>query len=151
MNSILPISIAPARVDRVNAGDTDLLGHVARARNFCRWIEDHGDNLIAAVRLLGGEEWADRAVGVVAKARKGDPLMASRRTIVALSKLLHGSHTSDMENCEAWPFTWLHPDDPRAMNAMRCTDALDDGLSAMDALRRAGLTMGPNAEGGGIG
>ena len=150
MNSILPISIAPAQVDRVDAGDTDLLEHVARARNFCRWLGDHGDNLIAAVQLLGGPGWAGRAARVVAKARKGDPLMASRSTIVALSKLLHGSHTSDMECFEAWPFTWLHPDDPRATNAMRCADALDDGLSAMDALRRAGLTKGSNAKGGGI-
>ena len=150
MNSILPISIASAQVDRVGAVETDLLVNVARARNFCRWLADEGDNLIAAVRLLGGPEWAERAAGIVATARNGGPLTASLRTIVALSKLLHGSHANDIDSFEAWPFTWLHPDDPRATNAMRCADALDDGLSAMDALRRAGLTTGSDAKRGRI-
>jgi len=37
-------------------------------------------------------------------------------------------------------FTSLHPDDPRATNAMRCAEAVDRGLRAMEALRLAGLT-----------
>ena len=139
MNSILPISIASANVDRVDASDTELLRHIARFQDFCQWLRDEGDNLIAAVQLLGGPGWAKRGAGIVAHARDGGPLMASRGTIVALSKLLHGSHAGEIESFEAWPFTWLHPDDPRATNAMRCADALDCGLSAIDELRRAGL------------
>jgi hypothetical protein len=144
MTKCLPHHLASARADAASARDIVPLGHATRARDFCRWLEEEGDNLIAAVLLLGGPGWAKRAAGVVAAAREGDPLTTSCNTIKALSCLLHGSHAGDMESFGAWPYTWLHPDDPRATNAMRCADALDSGLRAINALRasRSGSTPG---------
>ena len=144
MTRILPLHIAFERASTTSALDAALLGQVTSAQDFRRWLEDEGDNLIAAVRLLGGPEWAERAARVVGAARDGGPLTASRNTIKALSELLNGSHACDMESFEAWPFTSLHPDDPRATNAMRCADALDSGLRAINALRasRSGSTPG---------
>lgn len=144
MTKCLPHHLASARADAASARDIVPLGHATRARDFRRWLEEEGDSLIAATRLLGGPEWAERAAGFVAAARNGGPLTTSCNTIRALSQLLHGSHTSDIEGFEAWPYTWLHPDDPRATNAMRCADALDSGLRAINALRasRSGSTPG---------
>lgn len=135
MTTILPLHIAFARAGTTGAFDTTQFGQVTAAKDFRRWLQDEGDNLIAAARLLGGPEWAERAAAVVALARDGGPLTESRNAIKALSQLLHGNHASDIESFEAWPFTWLHPDDPRATNAMRCADALDAGLGAINALR----------------
>ena len=119
---------------------TALLRHLTNARDFCRWLENEGDTLIASADLLGGPEWADRAKVIVAVARNGGPVTARRKTLKALSALLSGCHADELEGCEAWPFTLLHPDDPRATNAMLCAEALDRGLRAMEALRLAGLT-----------
>lgn len=137
MTRSLPLHIAFARAGTAAAYDTDLLGQVTPVQNFRRWLQDEGDNLIAAVQLLGGPEWAKRAARVVTAARSDKPLTASHNMIKALSRLLHGNHASDIDSFEAWPFTWLHPDDPRATNAMRCADALDAGLRAINAQRAA--------------
>ena len=135
MTRILPLHIAFARAGTAGAHDTDQLGQVTPGQDFRRWLQNEGDNLIEAARLLGGPQWARRAARVVVTARDGDPLTASRNTIKALSRLLHGNHASDIESFEAWPFTWLHPDDPRATNAMRCADAIDAGLRAINTQR----------------
>lgn len=119
---------------------TALLRHLTNARDFCRWLEKDGDMLIAAAELLGGPDWAERARVIVAVARNGGPITARVRAIKALSRLLHGRHADGLDGFGAWPFTWLHPDDPRATNAMLCAEALDRGLRAMEALRLAGLT-----------
>ena len=137
MTRILPLHIAFARAGTAGALDTAPLGQVTSVQDFRRWLQDEGDNLIAAARLLGGPEWARRAAAVVATARDGGPLTAKSNTINALSDLLHGSHACDLESFEAWPFTWLHPDDPRATNAMRCADAIDAGLRAINTQRAA--------------
>jgi len=119
---------------------TALLRHLTNARDFCRWLEKEGDTLIAAADVLGGPEWAERARVIVTVARNGGPVTARVPAIRALSRLLHGRHADGLEGAEAWPFTWLHPDDPRATEAMLCAEALDRGLRAMEALRLAGLT-----------
>ncbi|MEI4233426.1 hypothetical protein [Roseovarius sp. D22-M7] len=119
---------------------TALLRHVTNARDFCRWLEDNGDMLIAAADLLGGADWAERARVIVTVARTGGPVTARVHTLEALSRLLHGGHADSLDGSEAFLFSSLHPDDPRATNAMRCAEALDRGLRAMEALRLAGLT-----------
>ena len=106
----------------------------------CRWLEKDGDTLIAAADVLGGPDWARHAKVVVDVARNGGPITARVHAIKALSRLLQGCHADGLEGSGAWPFTWLHPDDPRATNAMLCAEALDGGLRAMEALRLAGLT-----------
>jgi len=119
---------------------TALLRHLTNARDFCRWLEDEGDTLIASADLLGGPAWSERAKVVVAVARNGGPITARVHAIKALSRLLHGNHADSLDGCGAEVFTSLHPDDPRATNAMRCAEAVDRGLRAMEALRLAGLT-----------
>ena len=119
---------------------TALLRHLTNARDFCRWLEEEGDTLVASADLLGGPEWAERAKVIVAVARNGGPVTARVHAIKALSRLLSGCHADEFGGAESWPFTWLHPDDPRATNAMLCAEALDRGLRAMEALRLAGLT-----------
>jgi len=119
---------------------TALLRHVTIARDFFRWLEEEGDALIAAADLLGGPDWSHRARAVVAVARNGGPITARVHAIKALRKLLHGDHADSLDGCDAVVFTSLHPDDPRATNAMRCAEALDHGLRAMEALRLSGLT-----------
>ena len=119
---------------------TALLRHLTNARDFCRWLETDGDRLIAAADLLGGPEWSERARVIVAVARNGGPITARVHAIKALRKLLHGDHADSLDGCDAVVFTSLHPDDPRATNAMRCAEALDHGLRAMEALRLSGLT-----------
>jgi hypothetical protein len=94
---------------------TALLRHVTTARDFCRWLEDDGDMLIATADLLGGPDWAERAQAVVAVARNGGPVSARVRTLAALSRLLHCAHTDGLVR---WPVPDLHPDDPRATGAM---------------------------------
>lgn len=118
---------------------TALLRHVTCARDFCRWLEQDGDQLIAAAHLLGGPDWAFRAEGIVATARNGGPVSAKCKTLRALSGLLHGCVADRLEGSASWPPISLDPDDPRAITAMRCAEALDRGLRAMEALRLAGL------------
>jgi len=117
-----------------------LIRHMNRASDFLRWLQDEGDALIAAASLLGGESWQKRARAVVVTARKGGNIAARRNALAALHRLLHGGYASLLEGQDAWLFSTLHPDDPRATSAMLCAEALDRGLRALEALRLAGIT-----------
>jgi hypothetical protein len=77
---------------------------------------------------------------IVAVARNGGPITARVHTLNALSGLFQGGHADSLDGSEAFLFSSLHPNDPRATDAMRCAEALDRGLRAMEALRLAGLT-----------
>lgn len=149
MNAFLPLNIGSARACTTASRGANGLAHVTAAQDFRKWLADEGDNLIAAVQLLGGPRWAKRAAGIVASARSGGSLSARDNTLTAVRDLLHGSHAGSIDGLD--PFAWLHPDDPRALNAMRCADALDYGLSALAALRRTEHATGLNEDGSRMG
>ena len=117
-----------------------LLRRLNRACDFQRWLNDEGESLIASADLLGGKPWATRAKVIVATAREGGDLAARRTTLVALHRLLEGRSVGLLEGPEAWRFSLLHPDDPRATRAMLCAEALGRGMRALEALRLLGIS-----------
>ncbi len=117
-----------------------LFRHVSRAEDFVSWLRDEGDALVRAADLLGGHLWAKKAKEIVLTARKGGNVAARRKTLIALRRLLQGDHARFLERHEAWRFACIHPDDPEATCAMLCSEALDRGIRAFEALRLAGIT-----------
>lgn len=117
-----------------------LLRHLNRACDFQRWLQDEGEALIASADLLGGTSGAARARVIVATAREGGDLAARRSSLVALHRLLQGRSVGCLEGPEAWRFSLLHPDDPRATRAMLCAEALERGMRALEALRLLGIS-----------
>ena len=116
-----------------------LLRHINRVNAFMRWLREDGDRLVAAAALLGGPAWARRAGTIVEAARGGHDLFAHRPALGALHRLLHLDLVHEPDCAEAALFASVHPDDPRADAARLCADALDRGVRATEALRRAGI------------
>ncbi|MET4128365.1 hypothetical protein [Roseovarius sp. MBR-6] len=106
---------------------------------FRRWLCDDGDTLIAAADLLGGATWARRANALVDCAREGGDLHTHRRTLARLARLLRLEFVDDLSGLEAARFADVHPDDPRATDAMVCADAVLRGRRALEALWLAGI------------
>jgi len=116
-----------------------LLRNTKIACAFRRWLREDGDTLIASVELLGGSTWARRANALVDCAREGGDLHTHRRDLARLARLLRLELVDDLSRPEAARFAALHPDDPRATEAMRCAEAVSRGGRALEALWLAGL------------
>ncbi|KRS18954.1 hypothetical protein [Roseovarius indicus] len=116
-----------------------LLRNTKIADAFRRWLCEDGDTLVAAADLLGGPNWARRASTVVTCARNGGDLHTHRQTLARLAKLLRLEFVDDLSRPEAARFVALHPDDPRATDAMVCADAVLKGRRALEALWLAGI------------
>ena len=106
---------------------------------FRHWLCHDGDTLVASAGLLGGPKWARRASAIVDCARQGGDLHTHRQTLARLAKLLRLEFVDDLSRPEAARFAALHPDDPRATDAMVCADAVLRGRRALEALWLAGL------------
>ncbi len=106
---------------------------------FLHWLRIDGGKLGAAAHLLGGPDWAERAMIVVDVARKGHNVATRPGDRRALRKLLHLEYTSDPGSEEAKLFVDIDPDDQRADDARRCAEILDKGVRALEALRLAGV------------
>jgi hypothetical protein len=106
---------------------------------FRRWLREDGDTLVAAADLLGGPKWARHASAVVTCARNGGDLQTRRRDLARLARLLRLELVDDLSRPEAARFAALHPDDPRATEAMSCAEAVSRGGPALEALWLAGL------------
>src|SRR6056297_2335066 len=106
---------------------------------FRHWLCHDGDTLVASADLLGGSTWALRASAVVDCAREGGDLHTHRRTLARLAQLLRLEFVDDLSRPEAARFAALHPDDPRATEAMSCAEAVSRGGRALEALWLAGL------------
>jgi hypothetical protein len=106
---------------------------------FRRWLREDGDTLVAAADLLGGPKWARHASAVVTCARNGGDLQTRRRDLARLARLLRLELVDDLSRPEAARFAALHPDDPRATEAMSCAEAVSRGGRALEALWLAGL------------
>jgi len=116
-----------------------LLRNTEIACAFRRWLREDGDTLVAAAELLGGPKWARHASAVVTCARNGGDLQTRRRQLARLARLLRLELVDDLSQPEAARFAVLHPDDPRAINALICADAVSRGRRALEALWLAGL------------
>jgi hypothetical protein len=75
----------------------------------------------------------------VACARGGGDLQTRRRELARLARLLRLELADDLWRPEAARFAALHPDDPRATEAMYCAEAVSRGGRALEALWLAGL------------
>lgn len=78
------------------------------------------------------------ARAVVTCARNGGDLQTRRRDIGRLARLLRLDFVDDLSRPEAARFAALHPQDPRAEEAMYCADAVTRGARALEALWLAG-------------
>jgi len=116
-----------------------LLRNTEIACAFRRWLREDGDTLVAAADLLGGPKWARHATAVVTCARSGGDLQSRRRDLARLARLLRLELVDDLSRPEAARFAALHPDDPRATEAMSCAEAVSRGGRALEALWLAGL------------
>lgn len=117
-----------------------LFRHITKADNFVQWLCTEGGALISAAGLLGGHIWAAKAKEIVVTARKSGNVAACRKTLIALQRLLCGDYARFLEGDEAWRFASLHPDDPKAICAMLCVEALGRGIRAFEALYIAGIS-----------
>lgn len=116
------------------------LRFLERASDFLRWLRSDGDRLVAAADLLGGEEWARRADRVVRAAREGHDLVPRQPDLRSLRDLLWLVPIDGRDTTEVRRFRAIEPGDPRCADARLCADALDVGVRALEALRRAGIT-----------
>ena len=101
------------------------------AESFADWLSEHGDQMVAAAELLGGQAWRDRAESVRVAVSGGGPLVELISELSDLYQLLSLEFTDDLDSVEAALFFAVHPDDPRADEARLCAEALERGLAAL--------------------
>lgn len=106
---------------------------------FGDWLRADPDRLIDAATLLGGPDWARRAVRVVEAHDAGTCATTLLPDLEALRRLLTLELTDDPWSLEAGYFAMVHPDDPRADEARLCAEALERGVAALTGLATAGL------------
>jgi hypothetical protein len=101
---------------------------------FRKFLRCEHERLADAAKLLGGEAWRERVLAIHRAVSMGIPSSRIQAELRELRDLLMLAPTDDPFSVESARYMRVHPDDPRAANAMRCAEALERGLDTLDRL-----------------